>query len=54
MAAYYYSDADVAAPSSMSGDRIGTNQLQPTLGATPDKSEASNVSRNSDKAQTFT
>lgn len=54
MAAYYYSDADVAAPSSMSGDRIGTNQLQPTLGVTSEKSEALFVSRNQDKAQAFT
>ena len=43
---YDHYDADIAAPSGMSGDRIGTNQLQPTLGATSDKSEASNVSRN--------
>ena len=48
---YDHYDADIAAPSGMSGDRIGTNQLQPTLGATPDKSEDPNVSRIQDKDQ---
>lgn len=42
-------DADIATPSGMSGERIGTDSLQPTLGAAPDESDNLNVIEESNK-----